>query len=1076
MSIRNLIILSQLNPPAQRGRVLNRKRVSDKLEQVFNFPLTIITAGTGYGKSTAIVSFLYQLESPIYWFAISGTDRDPKLFLAKLFSAFNQGVEKIGDEALRILDMSDAAPQEAMIAFINSVSMNFSQDILFVLDDFHRVSDVPEIIKHINWMVNRIPQKLHLIISTRHKLDLPDINTWRVKNGVLEITNEDLAFTTLEIKQLFHQHYEIQLTDWEIEQLKAKTEGWAIGLQVIWQTLRRNPDLGIKEVFEDDRFSKSALFEYLAEEVFSGLSKDLQNFLLYTSILSKMDSATCDFLLNRNDSEKILQHLQTIGMFIEELRPGVFRYHQIFREFLANRLRKNAEHALDLHHKIASYFRAHEYWEEALYHLLIVGDYQQINQILESIGDRLIMEGRHETIHYWIQEIPDHQRKKFPYIYFLLGEVHRYLGKFDDALDNYHIAERLYRERENNLGISMSLRGQAQVFLDTIRPINADQLLQDALSLLDPAETPNEVADLLVLTAENQLNLGFPDSAQTLLSRAEDLGLTTDDETDVIQARIYLRTGKLQEGIKLLKEREVNRINPIISRPQRFHRESDLLLSLFYAMIGDIENAEAYAQKGIKLGEVLRSLFVQAVGYMRLGHAILLKSLNPFFDEGFDSAMKFFQVSIDKVDVIRIHVEPLWGMCHALGCTDNIEKAKQMAIESLSIAQKAGDIWISILIQLSVGSGCVIAEDFDSAQDYLTNAESSSIKVKDPFCLSNSYLWLALKAWKQGYLNTALGYLEKMIVLIRKNKYEFLLSSETLLGLRDREEIMPLLISARENEIEKAFIQHALQEKSLENCTYHPGYTLWVKTFGNFTVWQGNKKLDRQDWKREKTWHLFQLLVGFREKWLHRDQILSMLWPETSTENASNYLKVVLSTLNNVLEPDRPKGKSPFFIERDQERYRLNPKARIIIDADMFIKKIDQDNITDIEFAINLYQGHYYSDSNIQEWLMIEEQYYHQKYLLGADKLINELILKEKYHQALEITHNVLAQDNLWEPAYQAQMKIFHLTGRPGMVRNVFKQCQEIFQNLMQSQVSAKTKDLFDQLISGTGNSRDSHL
>jgi DNA-binding SARP family transcriptional activator len=1076
MSIRNLIILSQLNPPAQRGRVLNRRRVSEKLERVFNFPLTIIEAGTGYGKSTALSSFLIEIDAPIYWYAISGTDRDPKLFLAKLFSAFNQRHENIGDEALRILDMPDATAQEAMIAFINSISTNLAKDALFILEDFHRVEDIPEIMRHINWMINRMPQKLHLIISTRHKLELSDLNKWRVKNSLMEITKEDLAFTTSEIQQLFHQQYEMQLADREIEQLEAKTEGWAIGLQVIWQTLQRNPDLGIREVFEDDRFSKSALFEYLAEEVLSGLPTDIQNFLLSTSILSKMDSSTCDFLLNRNDSEKKLLHLQNIGMFIEELQPGVFRYHQIFRDFLSNRLKKNAERAQELHYKIASYFRAHEYWEEALYHLLVVGDYHQINQILESIGDRLIKEGRHETINYWIQEIPVTQRKDFPYIYFLLGEVHRYLGKFDEALENYHIAERFYRERESNSGISMSLRGQAQVFLDTIRPVNADQLLQDALSLLDAAEMPNEVADLLVLTAENQLNLGFPDSAQTLLSRAKDLSSTTDDETDVIQARIYLRTGRLQEGIKLLKEREVNRITPTISRPQRFHRESDLLLSLFYAMMGDIENAEKYARKGIELGEALKSLFVQAVGYMRLGHAIILQSLNPFMAEGFNLAMQSFQVSIDKVDVVRIHVEPLWGMCHALGCTDQIEKAKQRARDSLSIAHKAGDIWISILIQLSVGAGCVIAGDFDSAQDYLTNAESSSIKVKDPFCLSNSYLWLAIKAWKQGFENTALGYLEKMILIIKKHHFEFLLSRETLLGLRDREEIIPILISAKEHKIQTDFIHQTLETQSLENERYHPGHTLWVRTLGSFSVWQASKKIERQDWKREKTFHLFQLLVGFREKWLHRDQILSMLWPETPTENASNYLKVVFSTLNTVLEPDRPKGEPAFFIERDQERYRLNPKARIIIDADLFLQHIDQGNTSDLTFAVNLYKGHYFSDSYIQEWLMIDEQYFHQKFLLGSEKLINNLIDQKKYQQALEITHKVLAQDNLWESAYQAQMIIFHHTGQPGMIRKVYDQCQDIFQNLIQSPVSENTLDLFNQLTSGTENSKDTHL
>jgi tetratricopeptide (TPR) repeat protein len=179
---------------------------------------------------------------------------------------------------------------------------------------------------------------------------------------------------------------------------------------------------------------------------------------------------------------------------------------------------------------------------------------------------------------------------------FLLGEVNRYLGHFEDALEYYHTAERLYRRREQPLGISMALRGQGQVFLDTIRPTSADQLLQNALQLLNPDETKEEVADLLVLTAENQLNLGLPDSAEALLEKASKLRPELDMETDLIQARVYLRTGRLQEGIELLRNREAN--HPMLppSRPQRFHRESTLLLSLFYAIIGEIPQSDQYAR------------------------------------------------------------------------------------------------------------------------------------------------------------------------------------------------------------------------------------------------------------------------------------------------------------------------------------------------------------------------------------------------------------------------------------------------------------------------------------------------
>ncbi len=291
----------------------------------------------------------------------------------------------------------------------------------------------------------------------------------------------------------------------------------------------------------------------------------------------------------------------------------------------------------------------------------------------------MIKDGRYESINYWINEIPKEKQREYPNFNYLLGEINRYQGKFEEALEYYHIAERLFKEKNNKSGISSALRGQAQVFLDTIRPINADQLLQDALKLLDDSDMNKEVADLMVLTAENQLNLGNPDSAEALLANARTLHADISTETDLIQARLLLRTGRLQQGIKLLREREVSQSSINIHRPQRFHREGALLLSLFYSIIGDIDHAENYARQGIELGDKLKSTFVQSVGYMRLGHAILLKHQNPLSDIGLNSSIAHFQKAIEKVDVTRIHVEPLWGMCRALGYAGNITEAEKIS-------------------------------------------------------------------------------------------------------------------------------------------------------------------------------------------------------------------------------------------------------------------------------------------------------------------------------------------------------------------------------------------------------------
>ena len=1066
MSIRNLIILSQVNPPAQRSHVLLRERVSSILKEAFQYPLSMVQAGTGYGKSTAIISFVNMIEKPVYWFTISGTDRDPTLFLAKLFTAFNQLDEGIGDEALRILDMPDSTQQEAMIALINAIATKVEKESLLILDDFHRVNEVEELVQLVDWMIENLPPQLHIIISTRRVVEFPSLNKWRVTNTIYEITREDLTFTQEEIKTLFEQQYKISVNDEDASQLQQKSEGWAIGLQMIWQTLKSHPGMEIREVLEDDRESRTALFDYLAHEVLARQDEETQQFLLRTSILSRLDSATCDFLLTTDQSDRILRQLNRTGLFIEELRPGVYRYHQIFREFLLNRLQQDPTETVELHHKIASYFAAHEYWEQALFHLISAADFRQINLVLENIGGKMIQEGRQETIRYWINTIPVFVRQNYPYMNYLLGEVYRYTSNFNQALECYHTAERLYRSLGNDWGISLALQGQARVYLDTVRPVNADQILQDALQLLDPREDVQQYANLLVLTAENQLNLGNPYSAEGLLNQARTLVTEMDNETSLIQARIYLRIGAIHEGIRHLEAREDDpSVTAALARPQRFHREGSLLLSLFYTIVGDVEKAEEYAHHGIAIGKALQSTFVQSVGYMRMGHALQLRHRHPWNTSGFDQAMDYYQQAMDKIEVTRIHVEPLWGMCRALGYSERIEEAEQLAHTSLEIAQKAGDQWIGLLIRLSLGAGQVLAGQYESAKESLIVAESTALNVKDNYSLCVARMWLAIATWSQDLKNTAFAYLEKFLPIAREHGYEFLLVNETYLGLRDKETIIPLLLAAKHNGIEADYIEQLLKERNLHNLEYHPGYSLWVQTFGQFHAWRGGHLIDAAEWKREKARQLLQLLIANRDKWLSRDQILAMLWPDTMMETAAKNLKVVFNQLNHVLEPDRPRGSTPFFVERNQELYRLNPGANILIDAEVFEQDSTSQQLSALENAVQLYQGGYFADSYVQEWLVVEEQYYHQQFLLAAEKLTTLLVERGELEKALQVTYQILTEDQFCEAAYRLQMRIFHRMGRYSMVRTTYKECEKRFRKNFNTGVSPKIKALYEELI-----------
>ena len=113
-------------------------------------------------------------------------------------------------------------------------------------------------------------------------------------------------------------------------------------------------------------------------------------------------------------------------------------------------------------------------------------------------------------------------------------------------------AEQICRARDDRQGISRALRGQALVYLDTVRPAQAESLLEEALRLADGLDDRQARARLLELLAENKLNMGKPGEAETL--RAESRALYEEGPgEDTLSVRVKLRTGQLDEAQRILE-------------------------------------------------------------------------------------------------------------------------------------------------------------------------------------------------------------------------------------------------------------------------------------------------------------------------------------------------------------------------------------------------------------------------------------------------------------------------------------------------------------------------------------------
>jgi LuxR family transcriptional regulator, maltose regulon positive regulatory protein len=1068
MSLRDMVITSQLLPPDRRRGVLHRQRLEKRLARVTELPLTLVQAGTGYGKSTTL-AMLARTSEDIFWYTISEPERDPLLFLAHLLAAFDQGSRPWGRPFLQQLEESGGRATPAALTFLlNTLTTNLVRDAVLVLDDYHLVADVPEVTALVERLVDYRPPRLHVVLSSRQIPASPALTRWRVKGQVLTIDRTELAFTVDEIAALFQEQYGLALTQSQAAALAAETEGWAIALQMIGQQLQEGGAGRLEEVLSRLPSAMEGLFEYLATEVLARQPEKIQRFLLSSAVLRQMSGPACDALTGRTNSTALLRRLRDSGLFISSVEAEVYRYQHLFHDFLLARLNQEPGQAQTLHRRAAAYFQNSGNPEESIYHLLEAGDFDQAAGHIEALGPSLLDVGRLDSLTGWIKRLPPVVITAHPRLRLLLGDTLRLRSQFDEAIAEYQAAEQLFTSRADQPGRSQALRSQAQVYLDTVRPLKANSLLEEALRLLEPQEHPAEVAGLLEQLAENHLNLGQPIQAQALHQEARLLRAEADPSDFYLEARALLRTGRLAEAQKLLQAHE-EAAGQAVLRPQRFHRETPLLLSLVCIMQGEARLAEYYARQGMTIGERLESPFVQAVALMRIGHSLQLSQALPWTTDNQRQAEEAYLKAIELVrpfKVTRVQVEPLWGLCRLAGYRGDLPEANRHALSAIEIAEQAGDLWFAGLIRTALGASLVMAGQTGDARPWLEAACTGLWQVGDQFSWCAAMLWQALGAWYQGDVDSAIETLGALLGVARWQGYEYLLTRCTHLGLKDNQAALPLLIEAQRRGVEPVYLGDLLAQHGLSGLEYHPGYSLAVRTLGPFEVWRGAQPVTPRDWQREKARQLFQFLVTSRGQWLAREQIVDRLWPHLDAEAGNQNFKVALNALNHALEPGRPAGAAPFFVVRRENTYALNPLAHVVLDVDHFGRAAGSARPDDLRRALAIYEDDYLVDCLGEEWAEAERERLRGVYLAAAENLAGHLLEKGAVEEAISLAGKMLERDRCWEAAYRLLMRAYAAQGSQAQVQAAYKRCAAALAEDLDVPPSPETRALMENLIS----------
>ncbi len=1087
MLAETMLLNTRLAPPRLHRLTLPRPALVTRLREALDHRLTLVHASTGYGKTTALAA-LSADPTPLFWYSIEEGDTEPQRFLAYLIAAFRRHLPTLSDLPLALLhesssDHSSATRLRVLDALINTLHETLQRPSLFVLDDYHFVADSVEIAALTERLIAYAPPDLHIILATRYPINYPELLRWRARGEVLELSRKSLAFQPAEIEALFRDTYGRQLAPEELAALIDKTEGWPIALQLVWQGLRTGTLRSVIDLLADGPSSLVALFDYLAHDVLGRLPADLASFLCETAVLRKLTPAACQAVTGHADSAALLEHLHNLDLFVLAIGEQHYRYHHLFHDFLRQQVASDTAATQERHRRAAQFFATGHDHEEAIYHWLAACAFPEAAATIAQAGEDMLRDGRLDTVAHWIDALPPAVLLEHPRLQTYLGDIYRLRSRFDQALSWYRQAEHTWRSHGDLAGVSRALRGQARVYLDQVRPAQAESLLQEALSLNEGLADLQSRIRLLELLAENKLNMGKPAEAEALRNQARALSDHEQGE-DLLSVRVKLRTGQF-EAARTILETWVNQERQAIGRGEvyspRGHRETVLILSLIHSFCGRVAEAFALAQEGIALGERLASPFITAVAQTRLAHALQIQSATPLPPQPIKvcvAAIQRYQESIalgDQLSVRRIRAEAMWGQTRAYGFAGDLEAARRAAHEGMEISLWAGDQWVAALTELTLGASYVLAMRPAEAVDILSRALTTLHNCGDQFGPAAARLWLSLAYRDLKQPERAIACFEELLAIAMAHQYDFLLTTPTLLGPPDPRQIVPLLISARTRRTYAAYASRLLAAMGLPDVQVHPGYQLRVQTLGTFRVWRGNVELEAREWQRDKARQLFQLLLTRRGQWLQREEIIDRLWPQLGPEAANRDFKVALNALNKALEPQRNADEPFGFIARDGTAYRLRPAADLWLDSAVFEQACDEGlRLTDdsdlaavivaLRYALQLYSGDYLPDALYEDWAIEERERLSALYLRAADRLAVALLKSEQYDEVIDVCQRILARDSCWERAYQLLMLAHARLGNRSLALRTYQRCVATLDTELGVAPSPPTLALYDQI------------
>lgn len=384
-----------LRPPP--ARTVHRPAVDRLLDADEDDRLTVVAAGAGWGKTTAVASWAAEQPGPVAWIALEPRDTVPQALASRVLEALRgSGAVPPGHDLARL-----RVPPTSTPGFVTRWVQGLASlpaPATLVLDDL-------EVLRH-RTVVRGVRDllatdaPLRLVLLSRAE---PPVEHRRATR----LAAEDLAFTAADVRALADLEG-VEISPQQARHILARTRGWPTGVRIALARLARrrtDGDLAQDEALADDR----DVADYLVDEVVDRQPPAVRSFLLRSSVVPTFSPELARALNPSAAPGRLHDALAAAHDFVAPVHAGgaALRYHPLLRDILHATLRlRDADAHEDAHACAARWLLRHGDPVAALDHAAEAERWDLLGRVLAEAAAPLLVGPGREAVREALVRLP----------------------------------------------------------------------------------------------------------------------------------------------------------------------------------------------------------------------------------------------------------------------------------------------------------------------------------------------------------------------------------------------------------------------------------------------------------------------------------------------------------------------------------------------------------------------------------------------------------------------------------------------------------------------------------------------